>query len=148
MGCLALSASLAAFLASAPVTIYVGPAVRDGFVEADKGVLDSIKDVQNELRKKRTFAVVANEAAASLKLYVVTRRKAPAGDLITGSVVAGVIYSVQDELHRLETLLRVGNYERAFVVESKSMIGGTWKHCAELIVKDLVTWAEANRERL
>ena len=42
---------------SARIAIYVGPQVRDGFVDADVGVLDSIKDIQDELKKSPRFTV-------------------------------------------------------------------------------------------
>ena len=32
------------------VSIFVGPQTRDGFVDIDRGVLDSIKDLKAELR--------------------------------------------------------------------------------------------------
>jgi hypothetical protein len=44
--------ALAVVLAPAAekVAIYVGPSVRDGFVDVDSGVLDSIEDLRKELQ--------------------------------------------------------------------------------------------------
>jgi hypothetical protein len=148
---------LAAMLAATPkpVTIFVGPMVRDGFVDADQGVLDSIKDLQAELRKNGAFSVVADQAAASLRLYVVSRTKAATGassqigtatGTATGSQAqgTGTSFTIPVDVQRLETLLRVGPYERTFTGESQT----SWSRCASSVVKDLAVWLAANRERL
>jgi hypothetical protein len=41
-----------------PIAIHVGPQTRNGFVDIDRGVLDSIKDLKTELRGKSRFLVV------------------------------------------------------------------------------------------
>jgi hypothetical protein len=46
----------------------------------------------------------------------------------------------------VETLLRVGPYERAFVGDDQTT--ETWKRCAQMIAKDLSAWLGANRERV
>jgi hypothetical protein len=127
-----------------PVSIYVGPMVRDGFVDVDKGVLDSIKDIQGALRKDRAFVVVAVEADATLKLYVVARTTAPAGPA-GGVVVGNVVIAIQDEIRQIETLLRVGDHERAF---TGGGAGWTWGQGARAVMKDLSAWVAANRERI
>lgn len=43
----------------AAVPIYVGPQVRDGFIDVDRGVLDSIDDVVRELRKDKRLRIVS-----------------------------------------------------------------------------------------
>ena len=60
------------------VAIYVGPIIRDGFVDADEGVLREIKTVQrrlkqdpNDKQKDTAFRVVPNEAEATVRLYIV-----------------------------------------------------------------------------
>jgi hypothetical protein len=149
---------LVALLAASPkaVTIFVGPVVRDGFVDVDKGVLDSIKDIQTELRRNRSFAVVPSEASAQLKLFVASRAKVPGtGTPIstgTGTVVGGVAIAsgttVTEPDSRIDAVLRVGTYEKAFVGQSDARISGTWGRCAKLLVEDLTIWVNANRERL
>ena len=134
-----------------PVSIYVGPNVRDGFVDIDEGVRDSIKDLQKELRENRQLLVLKDESAATLKLHVALRTKYATGDSVatgfgsaTGGVATGTGVSVAVEGYRVETILRVGEYERAFTGESDSR----WKGCAKAIAKDLAIWLKANRERL
>jgi hypothetical protein len=133
------------------VSIYVGPNVRDGFVDIDKGVQDSIEDLQKELRGNRSLRVVPDESSATLKLYVASRSKYATGDSVvtgTGSTTSGVStgsgVSVEVEGYRLKTVLRAGDYERVFTGESE----WRWKGCARSIAKDLAIWLDANRERV
>ena len=49
--CALLMAGVATAENAKPVSIFVGPMTKDGFVDADKGVLDSIKDIQGILRE-------------------------------------------------------------------------------------------------
>ncbi len=154
-----LAASVASAQAPLPVTIFIGPLAREGFVDADKRVLDSVKDLQKELRKHRGFAVAAAEADASLKLYVMARSTPATGGSVeigtatgtatgtaAGSTAQGTGMSVTTPtvVYRLETLLRVGTYERTFTGDSYL----TWKGCAGSVVKELTAWVAANRESL
>lgn len=61
--------------AKAHIPIFVGPQTREGFVDVDKGVLDSIKDLKGELRGKTRFRVVETREDARLVLEVVSRGK-------------------------------------------------------------------------
>jgi hypothetical protein len=131
------------------VSIYIGPQVRDGCVEVHKGVSDSIKDIREELGKcpQPTFPwwskpacadvplrIMDDEQAAEVRLYVVSRGiDATAG----GSSINS---------RHLETLLRVGPYERAFVAQEHK--NGMWRKCAQVIAKDVSVWLTANRERI
>jgi hypothetical protein len=133
-----LAAGAAGAESAKPVSIFVGPMTHGGFVDADKGVLDSIKNLQDLLRGDKDFTVVPEESAASLRLYVVSRTQTATGD----AAIKGL------KMSRVETLLRVGDYERTFVGESEPWTSGTWKHCAKLVVKDLKGWVSANRERI
>ncbi len=146
---LALAAVLAA---SAPVPIYVGPNIRGGFVDVDKGVLDSIEDLRQELRENSSLRIVADESAAKLKLYVTARRKFKTGDSVafgtstatTPTTASGTGYAVGVEGYRVEAILRISDYERPMMGESQSR----WKGCVKSIAEDLAVWLKANRERI
>jgi hypothetical protein len=138
-----------------PVAIFVGPMPRNGFVDADKAVLDSVKDLQKELGKNRAFAVVPTEAGATLRLYVVSRGMVPTGSSTEYGTASGTVMgsygqgtassvSVPNMMARLDALLRVGDYERPFVGQSEL----SWSRCAGGIVKQLSSWVEANRAQL
>jgi len=88
-------------------------------VDVDQGVLDSITDIQKELRKQGGFSIVSEEANAGLRLYVV-RRQVDAGPTVgIGSTVqgTGTATAMPTKIRTLETLLRVDAYERAFIAE-------------------------------
>jgi hypothetical protein len=61
------------------ISIFIGPHTRDGFVAVDQGILDSIKDIQAELRRSGDFAIVASGEQAALVLDIVGRRIAGFG---------------------------------------------------------------------
>ena len=119
-----------------PVAIYVGPLVRDGFADVDRGVTDSIKDLrhhlQSEIGKKRV-RFVDDEKAADVKVYVVGR----------GAAESASATSAPDNLKRLDIRLRAGTYERGFVAEK-----GSWSDLSLRIAKDISAWLEANHDRV
>ncbi len=137
---------------SEAVSVYVGPNVRGGFVDVDRGVQDSIEDLRQELRGNPLFHVVGDESAATLRLYIGTRKRFDTGDSVVSAVsnpagsgsAAGVGVAAAIEGYRVEAILRVGEYERPFVGESKSR----WKGCAQSIAADLGVWLKANVSRL
>jgi hypothetical protein len=163
-------AALALLLAASPkppLTLYVGPVVRGGFVEVDKGIRDSIEDIKTALwrkeGKKRGFKLVDAEDGADLKLYVVQRGEGPpTGDgstvTIPGAIITspngtvtqmpGITFHYASKLSHVAAILRVGTYERGFVGESEPWTTGTWARCARLLVDDLLAWLTANRDRL
>ena len=75
---------------STKVSIFVGPQTRDGFVDVDTGVLDSIKDIRDELRSSKRFVLVPTEAAATIVLTVVGRRTAGQSGSV-GVPIAGML---------------------------------------------------------
>src|SRR5262245_11743428 len=113
---------------SAGVPIFVGPQSRDGFVDVDQGVLDSIRDIKGELSKAKEFRVVASPDVATIVLEVVARRTRPSK-------------------HRaIESILRVGIYEKAMT--SVGQDDDQWNAAAKQVVKDVSAWMRANRVRL
>jgi hypothetical protein len=144
-------AALAQTKGDVKVKIYVGPQTRNGFVDIDSGIQDSIKDVQDELRKSKSFTVVNNVDEAELVLLVVGRRsieEGATGVSTGGSTIGGVkqptVTKMTPKYHRaVDTILRVGKYEKPILSEED-----TWRGAANQAVKDVTVWVEANRERL
>jgi hypothetical protein len=136
----------------APVTIYVGPQIRDGFVQTDQGVRDSARDLREALGKDKALRVVESEDGATLKLYVSGRRKSPGQSITVGSVANGTgsVVGVPTEIFILEVTMRVGTYEQSFTTEKNQATDWhvTWKKCASEIAKDVSAWVGANRERI
>lgn len=148
------------------VSIYVGPQVRDGFVDMDAGIRDSIRDIQNELRRSSAFTVATDPAQSDVQLIVLGRRisgtagavgvQTP-GVTIGGGMIAGVpqptfttpgTTSVATlDRRAIDTLIRVRSYEKPITSEDESG-SGVWRAVAQRVVRDLVAWVEANRATL
>jgi hypothetical protein len=129
-------------------TIFVGPLVRDGFLDIDVGIRDSIHDLQEELRLRRAFALMpSRDDGATLELIVIARGIVTNGSVgfssasLSGGVGSGLGIVVPNTVPTLTTVLRVGAYERA--MQSTS---GTWRAAAKVAIDDVAAWWEANRE--
>jgi hypothetical protein len=140
--------------AGGAVPIFVGPTVRDGFVDIDKGVQDSIDDLRQELGKNPSLRLVEDERSAKLRLLVAERRRFNTGKSVvtgvgtngstTGGVATSTGVSIPVEGYRVETVLRADDYEKTLIGESETR----WKGCAQSIADDVAVWLKANRERL
>ena len=140
---------LLALVLAAPLTLYVGPQVKDGFVDIDKGVADSIKDMRSQI--PAGLRLVQTEAEAKLKVYVIGREQYDTGSAVnTGSgTVSGSGYytgtgiSIGITAMRVRSILRVEAYERTITGEA-----GSYKGAAKDVLESVLVWVEANRARL
>ena len=147
------------------VSIFVGPQTRDGFVDMDSGVRDSIKDIQKALKTSDRFQVVDEAGKATIVLVVVGRRISGSGGAVGittpgvtvgGGTIAGVQQStittpgvttmVPIDRRAIDTVLRVGTYEKTITSEGPD--GSTWGSVARAVVKDVTAWLDANRAAL
>jgi hypothetical protein len=147
------------------VPIFVGPQTRDGFVDVDGGVLDSIKDIQSELKRSRLFEVVEAADKATMVLVVVGRRLSGSGGAVGittpgatfgGGTIAGVTQPtfsapgittvVPIDRHAIDTVLRVGSYQKPITTEEPN--GAGWAQVARLVVRDVTVWLQANAATL
>lgn len=166
-----IAALVAAFLGTAPpgrIPVYVGPAVdADGFADADRGILDSIADLTNALRRQKAIQIVGEAGSARVAVYIVGRGTVPStptfdvttvtgsssttalpgGTVVTNSNAA-IVSVPGSDTHYIDARVRVGTYERRFVAISEPWTTGTWKRCARRLASDLVAWIEANRTRI
>ena len=128
----------------APIQIYVGSQTRGGFVGVDQGVLDSIKDLEREIRSDRpTFRLVPRREDATLVLEVVGRGAGGSGGAVAVPA-GGVAVALPIEKKVLRTVLCVGDYEKPIVIE----VDDAWRDLAEKVVEDVKTWVVANRAQL
>ena len=127
------------------LAIYVGPQIRDGFVDVDSGVLDSIKDIRNELKHADSFTLVDSADAATVCVFVVSRHSAGQGG--TAAIPAGgaTLFFPWDK-DAIEFVLRVGDYTKPIVSDDGG--NGTWRYAAKRVVKDVTAWVDANRAAL
>jgi hypothetical protein len=127
------------------VTLFIGPQVRDGFVDVDQGVLDSINDVKNALRGVSSIALVMGKDSAQMTLEVLSR--GATSDTGGGAVavpVGTLSFLLPVGTIGLTTVLHVGTYETPIVMTNCQ----EWRHCAKLVAKDIETWVTANRDAL
>lgn len=135
-------ASTAAAQDSGPVAIYVGPAQRDGFVDVDRGVLDSIADVKRELaRDRRRFRVIETRDTATVQVTITARESK---DQTIATSGAGVAVLTSTDGLVLRGTLAVGDYKKELVGTDALM----WRGAAQIMVRDIVVWVDANRDRL
>jgi hypothetical protein len=93
------------------IQVFVGPATRDGFVDIDGGILDSIKDIQNELRRSKLFTVTNTRDGARLVLIVEGRRiSGNAGGVAMPMGPSAVIVPISR--HAIETTLHISGRTR------------------------------------
>ncbi len=128
------------------IAIYVGPQTRDGFIDVDQGILDSIKDIQNEFRSSRQFQVVRTSDEATLVLVVVGRRIAGSSGGVGVPIGFGMSVMIPVKRRAIDTVLRVGSYEKATTSEDDDR--DSWRAAAKQVVKDVTAWVEANRSSL
>ena len=116
---------------------------RDGFIDIDAGIRDSIRDIQGEC-SQQGFAVSPPQDA-TLKLYVLGRGLPFKGEVGGASMVNGIGYgfTVPNQVPTLTLNLIVGDYKRPFTRE-----GTTWRSAAKNTCDDLAAWVDANREAL
>jgi hypothetical protein len=160
-----------------PVTIYVGPYVKDGFADADKSVMDSIADVRRELRKNRALRVVERESDATLELFVLVRGTED-GSSVTSTHIPGQTIGIPgvkpstvtigsttftnpgtpDTHYTMPSITVSGPNQVRYLVtvlrvgeHTRAFVAeGThmWTTLARNIGRDLESWLDANRERI
>jgi hypothetical protein len=126
------------------ISIYVGPVVRDGFVDADRDVADSIADLRKEMRKRRIFTVMSHEASVLVKLSV-TRDQTFSDAGYVGGVIGNTGWVVPNvsSTNVLTTELRTKTHRKVFVATC-----GRWKQCASRLTQDIAAWVRANSVRI
>ncbi|PYR75654.1 MAG: hypothetical protein DMF86_14740 [Acidobacteria bacterium] len=155
---------LLAVLLSAPVqtdsriVVFVSAPLRDGFVDTNKDIQDSIKDVRSELERKKDVIIVDDPSHADVLLTIVTRGIGTqhwgertnvyhgyysGTDITTTPIMANTFW--------VSAVLKAGTYQREIVgtqTQESAYSLGAWTTCAERIAKDLRAWVTANATQL
>ena len=145
---LVLSAS--AVSAQGPPGVFVGPQIRDGFADIDAGIRDSIRDIQQEIRRSGALVFAQDREEATLVLIVLARGIVTNGSVGFSSGTSSTFdgtgtgssfgFVVPNTTPTLTTILRIGRYEKRMQSE-----GGTWRGAAKSAVEDVMAWWDANR---
>jgi hypothetical protein len=127
------------------IAVFVGPQIRDGFVDLDSGVLDSIRDIKSELTDKKGLQVVTDKEHAQVVLEVLSRGATSSqGGGAVAMPIGASTFVIPVGTIGIATLLRVGSYEKQIVFQNCQ----TWRYCARSVAKDIETWIEGNRSIL
>lgn len=135
--------------AADPVSIYVGPQLRDGFMDVDAGIRDSIRDVQQEIRQTQELRLLGARDDASIVLIVVGRGAPSNGSIgvastsVVNGTGIGFGFTVPSNVPTITTVLSTGHYSKVTQSESQSYRGA-----AKVVVQDVLAWLEANRPML
>lgn len=138
-------------------TVFLSAPLRNGFVDTNRDIQDSINDIRILLSHMKDMAVVDSTDKADMILIVVSRG---GGSEKYGERLSYTEYFGHAELDSVEivkntiwvsTVMFVGDYSKEFTGYDSSVSGITmelWRTCAELIAKSLQAWAEANMTQL
>ena len=129
--------------ATESITLFVGPQIRDGFIDIDQKIRDSMNDIRRAIGSTQKFHLVFNKDEALLGLEVLGRGSSGVSGVVGVPSLGGTTLSLPIEDQYVTALLKVGSYERLFIGE-----GDNWSDSADDIVKDLLIWLEVNGGRL
>ena len=119
--------------------------MREGFVDVDSGIRDSIRDIQQEVRTS-DLRLAATRDTATIVLTVLARGIVTNGSVGFSSSSAlagsggGFGFVMPNSVPTLTTMLSLGQYERRMQSE-----GPTWGRAAKVVVQDVTAWWEANQ---
>lgn len=144
-----------------PVFVYVSAPLKDGFVDTDSKIQDSVRDVQRRLAHMKEFKLADSRDKADLVLTVLMRGVGQEryGQRVTYSEQSGTYYRnaeltntpIVEQTLWVSAVIEVGTYRKEFVGTSRNIPGvrwGTWTECAANLAKDLKSWAVANRDQI
>ena len=140
-----------------PVSVFVSAPMRNGFVDTNKEIQDSVNDIRGRLSGMKEFRIANTRDDADLVLTVVTRG---IGSEQYGQRLQYTEYYKNAELTStpivvstlwVTAVINVGDYRKEFVGTSVNNPGirlGTWRECAKNLADGLRAWAVANAEQL
>lgn len=127
------------------ITICVAAQARDGFVDIDKAIHDSIEDLRDNLKKKKGLRLVTDPAAADIVLRVIAREvvSQPAGAMAMPLGSGVVAVPLADNQKVVYTVLEVGEYRKDFNAATAG-----YGDSAEEIARQVKVWVDSNRTKL
>jgi len=143
---------------SPKVSLFLAAPTKDGFVDTNKGIQDSIKDIRKRLAKDKRIVIVDDPSRADMVLTVVARGISYER---TGQTQVTTNYFDSESTTRVETttqdiyssemwvktVLKLGHMERE-VNGGYSNEPGGWGACATQITDDVKSWVAANAPRI
>lgn len=140
-----------------PIRVHVGAPTRDGFVDASKGVLDSVGDLERRLDRVPGVVVTRFPGEADLTVWIVDRgvgseaygSRATVTPYFQGALLTET--KMYANTYWVAAVLEVGDYRKELVGDYRHGLSssfGAWTEAAKELANDLSSWIEANRRRL
>jgi hypothetical protein len=140
------------------VSLYLAAPVKDGFVDTNKGIQDSIKDLRKRLGKDKRIVIVDNPSRADVVLTVVgrgvhyertgqTQVTTNYFDSESSTRVETTTQDVYSSGMWVKTVLSFGRMQREISGGYSNEPGG-WGACATQIADDVRSWIAANTTRI
>jgi hypothetical protein len=149
---------LLAPLPAQKVSIYLAAPTKDGFVDTNKGIQDSIKDVRKRLVKDKRIAIVEEPERADVVLTIVGRgihyEKTGITEVTTNSydseTSSRTETTTQDNYSSgmwVTAVMQFGKFQKQINAGYNNEPGG-WSECATQIADDVKSWIAANATRI
>ena len=74
------------------IAVFIGPQTRDGFIDMDAGIRDSIKDIQQECQQGTVFSIAPTSENAALTLIVLGQGTPVSGSVGSAPAVGGIAF--------------------------------------------------------
>ena len=140
------------------ISIYLAAPIKDGFVDTNKGIQDSIKDVRKRLVKDKRIAIVDDPNRADVVLTIVgrgihyertgrTEVTTNFYDSETSSRTETTTQDVYSSGMWVSAVMQFGKVQKQINAGFNNEPGG-WGECATQIADDVKSWISANATRI
>lgn len=135
------------------VAIYISAPMRNGFLDSNRSIQDSIKDISDQLYGKKGIKIIEEREKADIVLVVVSRgigseeyskrlaykEHFNAAELSSAPIIYNTAW--------ISTVLQAGEYKKELIGTDIRIPGdaiGLWRNCAKEIARNVVAWVKAN----
>lgn len=154
---LLLLVALAGAQQPARVAVYISAPMRDGFVDTNRDIQDSIKDVRSRLSRMKEFQLVDSREKADIIVTMVTRgvgseaygQRLSYTEYYNNAVLTST--PVVANTYWVAAVMEAGTYRKEFMgayTHQYAYSMGAWGECAKQLANDLKSWTVANREQI
>jgi len=141
--------------------VYVSAPLKDGFVDTNKDIQDSVKDVQHQLSRMKEFGLTENVELADLSITILTRGVGSEtyGHRLNYTEYSGRYYTnaqltsmpMVAQTLWLSVVMEIGTHRKEFTGTALNVPGvrwGRWTECATNLAKNVRVWAVANQQQI
>ncbi|MEO8361739.1 MAG: hypothetical protein ABI672_17020 [Vicinamibacteria bacterium] len=131
---------------TAKVAVFVTAQMLDGLSNVDRGIRDSIKDIQSEIQRSKEFTLAPTTEDAAVIITVIGRNTPGNSHRVPFPVGPGMSMMMPVRRRAIDIVLRVGSVQREMTSEPEG--DDRWKAAAKQVVKDVAAFVDANRAAL